>query len=286
MLSDSVSIRFSGLTFRFSFPERIQLPEGFAALACSDPGQADEEFEIRLLSEPLSPKTVPVCTQTGICLYRTQEGWLRIYTPLTAEDGCQVACFLRFNGRHTLYYPRSKWPLYANPLRCAHLLGGEALLLRHDAFLLHSSVVMHKDRMVLFSGPSGAGKSTQAQLWNRYLDAKIVNGDRCVIRKTESGFWGGGSIWCGSSGIYQPDYAPIAGIFLVNQSPFNSIEPLGADAFFPLFTQTIINSWDGEFVSKVTGLITDLIEQTPVYRLNCRPDEDAVRLVHNAVFMR
>ncbi|WP_370839368.1 hypothetical protein [Intestinibacter bartlettii] len=35
-----------------------------------------------------------------------------------------------------------------------------------------------KDKGILFSAPSGTGKSTQADLWEKYENAEIINGDR------------------------------------------------------------------------------------------------------------
>ncbi len=164
------------------------------------------------------------------------------------------------------------------------LMDGEDLLLRHDAFLLHSSVVELDGRTVLFSGPSGAGKSTQAQLWQTHLGATILNGDRCVIRRTPSGFTGGGSPWSGSSGIYRGGCAPIAGIFLVEQAEDDLVERLTKSAFFPLFSQTTIHSWDGAFVEKVAELYDHLLQTVPVYRLRCCPGREAVELAYRTLF--
>lgn len=284
MTPPSVCIRFSGLTFRFLFPEEIPLPDGFEALLCEDPGQVDEQFEIRLLAGPLVPEGAPVASYAGTAIYRTKKGWLRIYSPLIAEDGCQVACLLCPDGKNILYYPASRWGFYSAGLRLAHLVAGEVLLLRHDAFLLHSSLVMMDGKTVLFSGPSGAGKSTQARLWEAHLGAKVLNGDRTVIMDREGTFYGGGSIWCGTSGIYHPEQAPIAGIFLVNQAPENSVRRLGFQAFKPLMTQITVNSWDSAFMEKVTELLARLMETVPIYQLNCRPDADAARLGYQTLF--
>lgn len=217
-------------------------------------------------------------------LYRTREGWLRVYSPLIAEDGCQVACLLRPDGKNKLYYPASRWAFYSSSLHCIHLIGGETLLLKQNAFLLHSSVVLFNGKVVLFSGPSGAGKSTQASLWEQHLGATVVNGDRCVIRKLSDGFYGGGSPWSGTSGIYRPEQAPIAGIFLVHQAPENSVQRLGRAAFPALFGQTIVNSWDSAFMEKITELFSEMMAQVPIYRLNCRPDEGAVKAAYHTLF--
>lgn len=281
---NSLCISFSGITVRFVFPDRVPQSLDFASLICDDPGTVDEEYEICLLTSPLTPGREPVQSVSGVQIYPTNQGWLRIYSPLIAEDGCQVACLLCPDGKNKLYYPASMWDFFFDSFHCLHLIGGEVLLLKYNAFLLHSSVVMLNGKTILFSGPSGAGKSTQADLWVKHLGADLINGDRCVIMKKDNGFYGGGSPWCGTSGIRRRESAPIAGIFLVEQAPENHVQRLGFGAFAPLFTQTIVNSWDPSFMEKITRLFTDMMAQIPVYRLYCRPDEGAVQLVYHTLF--
>ncbi len=280
-VENDVCIGFSGLTLRFRFPTAITLPKYFEALQIPDPGAVDEEYELCLLTSPLELPDAPTHDEAGIFIYAWRDGLLRVHRPLTAADGCQVACFLSPSGKNKLYYPASRWAFYANGLHCQHLLGAEAMLLRHNAFLLHSSVVSLNGRAVLFSGPSGAGKSTMASLWAEYLGAQILNGDRCLVMERPDGFYGGGSLWCGTSGILRPEQAPIAGIILLNKAPENRLERLGIQGFAPLFSQTTVNSWDSGFMSKIMDLYTRLLDQAPVYRLHCRPDEAAVLLVYN-----
>lgn len=282
----SVCISFSGLTFRFSFPHPLALPAEFLDLRCEDSRQPDEAFEIRLLSEPLRPDSPATYLRPNLNIYNTKEGWLYIYPPLIAEDGCQVACLLCPDHKNILFYPASRWDFYSSPLHCLHLIAGEVLLLRYNAFLLHSSVVMLDGKAVLFSGPSGAGKSTQASLWAHHLGAQILNGDRCVVMRKEGSFYGGGSPWCGTSGIHRKEQAPIAGIFLVHQAPENSVRQLKREAFVPLLTQTTVNSWDAAFMQQVTQLLADLITEVPIYHLDCRPDRDAVALCYETLFRK
>ena len=158
------------------------------------------------------------------------------------------------------------------------------MLIRNQALLLHSSVVKLGEHTVLFSGPSGIGKSTQAKLWETYLGAEIVNGDRCVIRKKENDFWGSGSPWCGTSGIYSKEQAPIKGIFILKQASENSVRRLGIEAFKALYPQCIVNTWDKSFMEQLTELLTGLLEAVPVYELACRPDQKAVELAYQTLF--
>lgn len=280
----SFCIRFSGLVVRFELPTPLTLPECFAALRCEDTDRPDAEYQVRLLTEPLLIDGEPVHQNGTVTIYPTDKGWLRVYSALTAADGCQVACLLRPNGHHTLYYPASRWDFYREGWHCSHLLGGEALLLRHNAFLLHSSVVMVNGKAVLFCGPSGAGKSTQARLWEQFAQAQILNGDRCVVMKKADGFYGGGSIWCGTAATYRPEQAPIAGIVLIKQGSENRLRPMSFDAFVPLLRQITVNSWDSDFMTTVTDLLSELMAQVDIYELECRPDRHAVSMVYQTLF--
>lgn len=237
-----------------------------------------------MISHPLNPQGVLVFNNGEICVYKTDNGYLRIYKVLTAKDGCQVACLVSPDGKNTLYYPASQWERYKKYWHCNHLLCGEEMLIHKDAILLHSSLVMINGSTVLFSGPSGAGKSTQASLWKKYLGAEILNGDRTVIMKKNGEFYGGGSPWSGTSEIFSPKQAPIKSIFLVKQGKENKVTPSGKDAFSHLFSQTTLNSWNTAFMDKVSSLYSELLEKVPVYELTCRMDKEAADLAYNTLF--
>ena len=278
------TIGFSGITVQFKLPNPIQLPAHFDRLQCREAEQPDECYTLELLTTPLTPTEPMLWSQGEARIYHTEKGWLHIYPALGDGDGCQVACLFCPEGNHKIYYPASRWKEYSRVWNCTHLICGERLLLRNNALLLHSSVVFYQGRAILFSGPSGAGKSTQARLWQEHLGAQIVNGDRTVIRKTTSGFLGGGSMWSGSSGVFCPDAAPIAGIFLVEHGTKNHLQPLGFEAFKPLLTQTLVNSWDPDFMNQAVSLLSELMEAVPIYHLSCLPQPSAVELVRDTLF--
>jgi hypothetical protein len=280
----SFCVSFSGLTVRFIFSAPVSLSDRYCALRCADTAKPDAEYRIVLLDEPLPLDGAPVHQEEHTLIYHTHKGWLRIYSALTGADGCQVACLFCPDGRHTLYLPASQWDVFAKHWSIADLLAGEKLLIQHDAFLLHSSVVEIHGKSVLFSAPSGVGKSTQANLWAEHLGATILNGDRAVIRHTDGGFTAAGSFWSGTSGIYVPRQAPIAGIILLEQAPENAIEPVGVDAFKALLSETTVNTWDPAFMGQITDLICDVMTQVPIYRLRCRPDKAAAELVYQTLF--
>lgn len=280
----SFCLEISGITIRFVLPTALTLPDNFIPFQCPDTDNPDEEYRVELLTEPLVPDVPMVHQEWDAQIYKTQRGWLHIHPSLGDDQGCQMACLFCSDGRHTLYYPASRWDYYSKTWRSGHLICAEQFLLRHDAFLLHSSFVGIHGQAVLFSGPSGAGKSTMADLWHTHVGADILNGDRTVIQKQEDGYTAAGSMWAGSSQIYRQETLPVAGIFLIIQAKENRVEKLGFDAFIPLFSQTILNSWDSDFISKISTIFADFLDKVPVYRLYCRPDREAVELAYQAVF--
>lgn len=279
-----ITIGFAGIYIRFILPSEVNVPRELSTFLCEDTADLDAEYRVVLINDPLVLTGPPLSQYMGMEVYDYQGQQLRLYPILTEKDGCQVACLLSDTGENILYYPASRWKFYADEWHCLHLIGVETVLLRTQSFLLHSSVVMKNGQIVLFSGPSGMGKSTQAALWERYLGAEILNGDRCIVKKTEAGFIGCGSPWCGTSGIYRQEQAPIRGIFVLRQAQGNSVRRVGIEGFSKLFQQCIVNSWDEMFVMKLTELLMELLERIPVYELACRPDEEAVQLAYNTVF--
>ena len=281
-------IQFADLVIRFVFPKEQIFPNEFENFQYGDienRKNPDATYEIKLLKEPLDLSEQEVMSYRNMRIYNHPDGWLRVYSALTADDGCQVATLVRRNNQsNILYYPASKWDFYSEELHFLHLLGIEEFLLNNSALILHSSLVELDGQTVLFSGPSGVGKSTQASLWEKYLGADILNGDRCVIRKIDETFYGCGSPWAGTSGIYRKEMAPIKGIFILKQSKETKVRQIKAEAFVKIYQQCIVNAWDEQFVERITDLIMDLLRNVPVYELACRPDKEAVDLAYSTMY--
>lgn len=160
-------------------------------------------------------------------------------------------------------------------------IGLETLLLQHQGLLLHASLI---DNGIAFTGPSGVGKSTQAALWSQYAGVEILNGDRAALRKNGDVWYAYGSPYAGTSGIYRRGCAPLKAIVVLGQGSENSLRQLShAEAFTRLYPELSVHRWDREFARNATDLCIDLLEETPVYLLECRPDESAVRLLEKGL---
>ncbi len=161
----------------------------------------------------------------------------------------------------------------------------DLVLLLFNRIIMHASVVEHQNQAILFSGPSGIGKSTQANLWKKYMNADILNGDRATIDISKDIINVYGSPYAGSSNIYRNEYAPLKAIVLLKRGKENSIRQLvGMELYRNMYPRFSLARWDNKLSDISMNIIEEIISKIPVYELTCLPDEEAVKLVCDTVF--
>lgn len=155
----------------------------------------------------------------------------------------------------------------------------------YNALLMHASCVDIGGEGVLFTGFSGAGKTTQAKLWQEYLRAEIINGDKAFVREIDGGFYGCGLPWKGSSEYCLNKKTKLRAIVVLHQAEENKITRLGAaEAMEYFMPHVFMPHWDGKCLDNTFVTFGRILEKVPVFMLECRPDEAAVMLVHSTVF--
>ena len=153
----------------------------------------------------------------------------------------------------------------------------EQLLNKKSAFILHSSFIKWNNKGILFSAPSGTGKSTQANLWEKYEDAEIINGDKAGVRKIDDKWMAYGLPFAGSSAIFKNKKAEIDCIIVLKQGKENKLTKLSPrEAFIKIYKETTLHLWDEDFQNNIINMISDLVQNIPVYQYECLPDKSAV----------
>lgn len=176
---------------------------------------------------------------------------------------------------YDIYLDEVAFELRYHPYLIPSLFSLERLLIKDKAFVLHSSYISYDNRGIVFTAPSGGGKSTQAELWKKYRDATIVNGDKSIIDLNNNGYVHG-LPFSGSSDYCINKSCPLGAIVILEKGPVNQLQRLGLEAFNTVFSQVTVNPWDSEFCEQIMDLILETCCMIPVYRYSCTKDESAV----------
>lgn len=205
----------------------------------------------------------------------------RYYYPVYTCDQSAAVCS-RYAGNEIYTEYVEGRGLWYNPnfylLTCVHL---EQLLLDVGALVLHSCYTEYRGEAILFTAPSGTGKTTQAELWKRLYGSRIVNGDKCLLQKTDEGFFACGFFLHGSAEECENRAMPIRAIVVVRQSERNYVEELNAvQKVGLLYSEVTANSWNKKGVERTMELLEELIMRTPVMMLHCTMQDAAADILY------
>ncbi|MDR1518045.1 MAG: hypothetical protein LBS52_08145 [Dysgonamonadaceae bacterium] len=146
---------------------------------------------------------------------------------------------------------------------------------------MHASVTEKDGKALLFLGVSGTGKSTHSSLWRKYVPGvTLLNDDEPIVRLLDDcSVRVYGAPWSGGTACYRNVSANISAFVHLHQSPENKLTKLnGREAFTSLFISTHTLRTDSKIMNDVFNTVADILEQKAVYRLDCRPDREAVSL--------
>ncbi len=154
-----------------------------------------------------------------------------------------------------------------------------------NTLFMHASVINLGGSGIIFAGYSGVGKTTQAQLWKKHMGAEIINGDKAFLRFKDGGFYAYGCPWKGSSEYCLNAKTALKGIVVLRQANENRITKLDTLRAIELFMPHVfLPHWDTECLQKSLDTLDKLARKIPIWLLECRPDEDAVKLTYSKVF--
>lgn len=152
--------------------------------------------------------------------------------------------------------------------------------------LLHSSVTRHLGKANLFFGVSGTGKSTHSRLWHEYVPGSdLMNDDNPVIRVfDEDRITVYGSPWSGKTLCYRNVSAPIRALVRLEQAPENRIHRLsGLQAYASVLAACSSIRWNSAIMDSIVRSVETLAMNVPCFRLECRPDKEAVEVCKQAI---
>ena len=152
--------------------------------------------------------------------------------------------------------------------------------------LFHAAVVSLDGRGYMFLGKSGTGKSTHARLWLQNIPGtELMNDDNPAVRiKADGTAVVYGTPWSGKTPCYRNICAPIGGIVLLSQAPYNKIVRLnGIGAYAAVVPSISGKRWDSRIADGLHETENMLASSIPVWHLDCLPDANAALICKETV---
>ena len=269
-----ICVAFGGVRLHFDSDCDIMVDDAIAPFFCAPADMP--HVSIRLIHD-FSTAPLPRSPMLGEDLlmefYREDDGLLcmsksslgqYLASCLCSDDMRQITCWLNFA-------PGMPVDRLASILR---MIPMRRILLEHGVLFLHASQISLGGTGILFTAPSGTGKTTQARLWSRFRNARIICNDRTLTDCTNTY----GYPYDGSEPVCCSEQHDLGAVVVLRQAPENTIRRLRPrEALALLMSQAVLDVWDGDARSAAAERTLDLIGNTPVYLLACTPDESAVR---------
>ena len=244
-------------------------------------GDADHVIFCQLVDSLPSPEGEIVFRDSGRTVWQKDDA----YISYIGSEKSPYIRVIRHGREHSAQFLRnSRWARISEK-EVLTALEVEALIAGAGGLLLHTAWIAHAGEAILFTAPSGTGKSTQAELWRRSRGAEVINGDRAMVRCTETGAEAVGIPFCGSSGISKNRTLPVRAVVYLTQASRNTVTRLqGVRAFRNIWEGCSVHTWNREDVTKAMDAVQWLIASVPVYHLACTPDESAVAALEAVLY--
>lgn len=282
-----IKINLAGLIIEIEgFPYK-DVPDNMVPFICNNEKEADFKYRILVESELKSNKGTLIFENNIRKIYINNSKYCVYFSYKMGDDSSlEISTVFDIESKKAqIYVDRKFIDLTNGSGLLMSSLDIDLVLLLFNRIIMHASVVEYQNQAILFSGPSGIGKSTQANLWKKYMNADILNGDRATIDISKDVINVYGSPYAGSSKIYRNESAPIKAIILLKQGEKNSIRQLvGMELYRNMFPRFSLARWDDKLSNISMNIIEEIISRIPVYELTCLPDEEAVKLVCDTVF--
>ena len=158
-------------------------------------------------------------------------------------------------------------------------------LINRDTILLHGSTVGVDGSAYLFTAPCGTGKSTHTRFWREVFGerAVMVNDDKAFLRVTAEGVFAYGSPWSGKHGLDSNVCLPLKGICFLQRGSDNRIQRGAARAYFGELCHQTLMPEDISRQRKAIDLIAALVQQVPLWEMECIKDPSAAFVSFHAM---
>ena len=158
-------------------------------------------------------------------------------------------------------------------------------ILKFNGLILHASVIEMNGKAYAFTAPSGTGKSTHCRLWlEAYPDkARIINGDKPLIRYIDGELYIYGTPWCGKENYNVNTRAPLSAVCFLQRGENNEIQEIDKnEALRRIFTQLLLPETQAQS-EMFFNMVEILTEKVKFYSLKCNMDISAATTAYEGM---
>ncbi len=158
-------------------------------------------------------------------------------------------------------------------------------LSEYQAFLLHSAVISCDGEGYAFAARSGVGKSTHIALWLKNFGnrARVINGDKPILRQIDGKFRVYGTPWNGKERFGDNVSCEMKALCFLERGETNHISEISADeALVRLFSQIYLPE-EASASAATLDLIDEFIRQTHFYLLHCNMEDEAALVAYRGM---
>lgn len=187
--------------------------------------------------------------------------------------------------RHSLCIHELPDSLYAPLLNVFVQFCYNYFALPKQVCMIHASTVIAYNKAYLFLGKSGTGKSTHAKLWqSEYAHVEALNDDGPILRQAGGVWYACGSPWSGKGRCYKQACYPIGAMVRLQQEKYNQITRYSvAESYIAIMPSLFKWLKDKPLFESQCAWVAQMVQQLPVYLLQCLPNAEAARLCYQTV---
>lgn len=158
-------------------------------------------------------------------------------------------------------------------------------ILDYNGFIMHASVVEMDGKAYAFAAKSGTGKSTHSRLWLDYFGerAKIINGDKPLLRFIDGKLYIYGTPWCGKEGYNQNTKCVLNSVCFLERGSINTIDALDKNSAVKRIFDQLLMPENTEQANKLFDMVQILVDNAKFYLLHCNMDVEAAKVAYEGM---
>ena len=156
---------------------------------------------------------------------------------------------------------------------------------KYGVFFLHASVVEADGVSYAFMAKSGTGKSTHTFLWLKHFGerARIINGDKPLLRFVDGQLYVYGTPWCGKEGYQINTSSPLKALCFLERGEKNSIRRLNDNEIVNRLFHQVIMPENASDMEDFLKLLDRTVKEVPMWLLTCTISDEAVVTAYEAM---